>query len=65
MLFLSFRGGFESMNDYLTFVQAQDIATHTLGNARSYSSVAEEIYKKSIREEVDDESFFTTISDMR
>ena len=46
-------------------MQAQDIATHTLQNARSYSSVAEEIYKKSIKEEVDDESFFDTITEMR
>ena len=66
LLFCSvFREGFENINEYLTFMQAQDIATHTLRNARSYSLVAEEIYKKTIREWVDDESFFDRIPEMR
>ena len=53
------------MHDYLIFVQAQDVAKHTLGSARSYSSVAEEIYTRSIIEEVEDKSLFKTLSDMR
>jgi len=52
------------MNDYLTFVEAHDIATHTLQNARSYSTVAEEIYQKSIKQ-VYDANFFKMISNMR
>ena len=46
-------------------MEAQDIANHTLQNARSYSSAAEEIYTKSIKEEVDDESFIISITNMR
>ena len=44
-----YTGGFNNMDEYLKFVQAQDVGDVTLTSASEYSPVVENIYNQTIR----------------
>ena len=44
-----YTGGFDSMDEYLKFVQSQDVGDVTLTSAREYSPVVEAIHNQTIR----------------
>ena len=44
-------GRFDSHDDYLLFVESQDVANATFESAREYSEIANELYSAKIREE--------------
>ena len=45
------KGRFDSHDDYLLFVESQDVANSTFESAREYSEIANELYTAKIREE--------------